>query len=322
MPVREAPRGRRAAAGRRASSTAARATGGRPWLSSACRRSAPTWSRGTLARVARAAGRRASRAATSSRWSTPTRPRSRSRLRGRRLDAILVPVGETVPVGTPLARIRAARGEPRRRAPRRRTAPPRRPAPAPRPPPAPLRARTAARARRAAAAHATPLARRVAARARRRSRGVAGSGPDGAITRADVERAAAPPAPRAPAAAPACSAAARPRGGDAPRDRRGDGALEARDPALLPRRPIDLPRALAWLGRAERGAPARGAPPAGGAARARRVALAAREVPELNGFWRDGAFRPSDARPPRRRVSLRQGGLLAPALHDADATSR
>ena len=60
----------------------------------------------------------------------------------------------------------------------------------------------------------------------------AGTGPGGAITREDVERAA------ARAAAPAAAAPARPRrpaGAAAAGDRRRHGALQARDPALLPR---------------------------------------------------------------------------------------
>jgi pyruvate dehydrogenase E2 component (dihydrolipoamide acetyltransferase) len=46
------------------------------------------------------------------------------------------------------------------------------------------------------------------------------------------------------------------------------------------------------------------------------VALAAREVPEVNGFYLDGAFRPAAAVHVGVAISLRQGGLVAPALHD------
>ena len=49
------------------------------------------------------------------------------------------------------------------------------------------------------------------------------------------------------------------------------------------------------------------------------TALAAREVPELNGFFVDGGFCPSASVHVGIAVSLRQGGLVAPALHDADA---
>jgi pyruvate dehydrogenase E2 component (dihydrolipoamide acetyltransferase) len=48
------------------------------------------------------------------------------------------------------------------------------------------------------------------------------------------------------------------------------------------------------------------------------VALAAREVPEMNGFWVEGAFRPSAAVHVGVAISLRQGGLVAPAIHNVD----
>lgn len=48
------------------------------------------------------------------------------------------------------------------------------------------------------------------------------------------------------------------------------------------------------------------------------TALAAREVPEMNGFWVDGAFRPSEAVHVGVAISLRQGGLIAPAIHHTD----
>ncbi len=53
----------------------------------------------------------------------------------------------------------------------------------------------------------------------------------------------------------------------------------------------------------------------------RCVALAAREVPETNGFWINGSFRPSPSVHPGVAISLRQGGLVAPALHDVDQKS-
>jgi len=48
------------------------------------------------------------------------------------------------------------------------------------------------------------------------------------------------------------------------------------------------------------------------------VALTAKRYPELNGFWVDGAFRPADAVHLGVAVSLRGGGLISPAIHDAD----
>ena len=51
------------------------------------------------------------------------------------------------------------------------------------------------------------------------------------------------------------------------------------------------------------------------------VAHAVVEMPELNGFWVDGAFRPADGVHLGVAISLRGGGLIAPALHHADHKS-
>lgn len=48
------------------------------------------------------------------------------------------------------------------------------------------------------------------------------------------------------------------------------------------------------------------------------VALALREAPEFNGWFVDGHFKVSPAIHPGVAISLRGGGLVAPALHDAD----
>jgi len=50
------------------------------------------------------------------------------------------------------------------------------------------------------------------------------------------------------------------------------------------------------------------------------VALALREVPELNGHWVADRFRPGPGIHVGCAISLRGGGLVAPALHDADTT--
>jgi len=50
----------------------------------------------------------------------------------------------------------------------------------------------------------------------------------------------------------------------------------------------------------------------------RSVAMALKEVPELNGFWVDGAFKPIQAVHLGVAIALRGGGLVAPAIHDAD----
>jgi len=51
------------------------------------------------------------------------------------------------------------------------------------------------------------------------------------------------------------------------------------------------------------------------------VACALRETPELNGFYERGAFRPGTGMHLGVAVSLRGGGLVAPALHDVDKLS-
>ena len=48
------------------------------------------------------------------------------------------------------------------------------------------------------------------------------------------------------------------------------------------------------------------------------TALALRRVPELNGFWVDGAPKLSTAIHLGWAISLRGGGLIAPAIRDAD----
>ena len=49
----------------------------------------------------------------------------------------------------------------------------------------------------------------------------------------------------------------------------------------------------------------------------RAVVLALKEVPELNGFWQEGEHRVSDTIHPGIAISLRKGGLITPALINA-----
>ena len=53
----------------------------------------------------------------------------------------------------------------------------------------------------------------------------------------------------------------------------------------------------------------------------RAISMALHEVPELNGFWVDGESRPSSAVHLGMAISMRGGGLVAPAIHDADGKS-
>ncbi len=80
---------------------------------------------------------------------------------------------------------------------------------------------------------------------------------------------------------------------------------------------IDLQAAMDWLERANDERPvARRLLPA--ALLLKAAALAAREVPQLNGFWVDDGFQAGAGIHLGVAVSLRGGGLVAPALHDAD----
>jgi pyruvate dehydrogenase E2 component (dihydrolipoamide acetyltransferase) len=80
---------------------------------------------------------------------------------------------------------------------------------------------------------------------------------------------------------------------------------------------IDLERALRWLTEQNEERPISGRIlPA--ALLLKATALALRETPDLNGHWLDEGFRPSDAIHLGVAISLREGGLIAPAIHDAD----
>jgi pyruvate dehydrogenase E2 component (dihydrolipoamide acetyltransferase) len=80
---------------------------------------------------------------------------------------------------------------------------------------------------------------------------------------------------------------------------------------------ISMKRAMAWLAEtnAQRTIQQRILP---GAVLLRAVVLALWDVPELNGFWIDGAYRSSEKVHLGTAIALRTGGLIAPAILDAD----
>jgi pyruvate dehydrogenase E2 component (dihydrolipoamide acetyltransferase) len=83
---------------------------------------------------------------------------------------------------------------------------------------------------------------------------------------------------------------------------------------------IDLTRALDWLTERNLDRPVRERVlPA--ALLAKAVAIGLREVPELNGFWRDDRFIPASAVHLGMAIALRGGGLIAPAIHDVQSKS-
>ncbi|MHB1570903.1 MAG: 2-oxo acid dehydrogenase subunit E2, partial [Solirubrobacteraceae bacterium] len=152
---------------------------------------------------------------------------------------------------------------------------------------------------------------------------VAGTGPGGAIIRADVERAAAesaaPPAPpRAPSTPPVSEPAAPTRQQSM---REAIGALMARSKREIPhyylQLEIDLSAARQWLHEANLARPVQRRLLAS-ALLLSAVAHATAETPEMNGFWIDGEFHPGSGVHLGVAISLRGGGLIAPALHDAD----
>lgn len=226
------------------------------------------------------------------------------------LDQILVPVGAEVPVGTTLALLRSDQ-EPA-------TAPPveTRPAAPPRPAVEKVSAGVAPGVKlpeAGARVAASPSARRLARELGVEISTLVGTGPGGAITRDDVERAAqTKPPPSPPAAAPP------PEVDRATRMRRTIAAAMSRSKREIPHyylsHTIDLQPALDWLTAENERRPItdrlmdlvlliKG------------TALALQEVPELNALWeQDRAVLKPDVHI-GVAIALRQGGLVAPALH-------
>lgn len=199
----------------------------------------------------------------------------------------------------------------------------------------------------ASASTAAPARQRVSPAARKRAAelgvvpdALAGSGVQGSVTLRDVEQAAARAPVRATLATqttqttqttqarPAtAAAAARPMADAAATDRHAEmrrviAAGMQRSKREIPHyylsEAIPMRSALDWLRRAnakrpvtERLLPA--------ALLLKAVALATRDFPEMNGLFVDGVFRASAVAHVGVAISLRQGGLIAPALHDVGA---
>ena len=147
-----------------------------------------------------------------------------------------------------------------------------------------------------------------------------GSGPDGAITMADVERASA--AQPNPSSAPAKPAAATAPATDRQTEiRRAIASAMSRSKREIPHyyllETIPMARAQQWLAQANEGRPIT-TRLLMAALQLKAVALALQRFPELNGFYSDGQFNPAKAAHLGVAISLRQGGLIAPALHNVD----
>ena len=240
------------------------------------------------------------------------------------MGELLVQPGQTVPVGTVLATIDngvAGTGEK---------------------PPAPTdaaAARAGAEPKTAPAPAATPgrIASSPSARQLALELGVdlatvTGTGPHGAIGRCDVEAAARdsgakPPAPVEPVS-PAQAEPSAEKAADKPAPtaamkamRQAIAAAVSRSNREIPHyyleSEIDLSRPLKWLEEENRKRSLRERilPVA---LLVKAVALALREVPELNGFWQNDQL---EVRPDIHigfAVALRQGGLISPAVHHVD----
>ncbi|MBK5915401.1 dihydrolipoamide acetyltransferase family protein [Rhodocyclus purpureus] len=227
------------------------------------------------------------------------------------IHELLVEPGQTIPVGTVLATLLAP-GE---------TAPP--PAvSAPEPAAAPAAVPVAALQPPAAAGErrrVSPAARKHAEELGIDLAAVLGSGPGGTVTLSDVEQAAAVRAwgGKALAAEPGAGSAP-------PTDRQAEmrkaiAAAMSRSKREIPHyylsESIAMARARDWLLQANAGRPI-GERLLMAALQLKAVALALKEYPEMNGFYRNGSFEPAGAAHIGVAIALRQGGLIAPAIHD------
>jgi len=201
------------------------------------------------------------------------------------LEKTLVEPGTKVPVGTPLAVIRET-GE----------------APAPAAAPAPTVAEVRARV--------SPAARQLAAELKVDLAMIHGTGPDGAVTLDDVRQAA------GKVEAPADRGA---------RMRRAIAAAVTRSKREIPHyyiaHTIDLGPATAWLTEQNRDRPVTRRL-VHGPLLVKAVALTLRDFPELNARWVEGRVVPVPDIHVGLAISLREGGLVASALHHADRLSR
>ncbi len=159
---------------------------------------------------------------------------------------------------------------------------------------------------------ATPAARKRAAELGIDLAQLKGTGPDGAIELAEVER----------AAAQTTTAAVPPQADDGrSRMRRAIAAAMSKSKREIPHyyleTQIDLSRTTAWLETENR---RRTLPERilSGVPLLKAVALSLREVPELNGFWIDGTFRRAEGVHVGVAIAMKGGGLVAPAVHGAD----
>jgi pyruvate dehydrogenase E2 component (dihydrolipoamide acetyltransferase) len=229
------------------------------------------------------------------------------------IERFLVQPGDKVPVGTVLAIIRE---EGQSSAAPAHSAIPSPAAPQPAEIPPPIKTAVTPEAAEAARLRISPAARKLAAELGVDPSTVTGTGPAGRITREDVEQAAAARASQSPQPEEVI--------GRQGRMRQAIAAAMARSKREIPHyylsTKIDMSRAMQWLAdeNLKRSVENR---LLYGVLLIKAVALALREVPELNSIWVDGRATAISDINIGVAISLRGGGLVAPALHNTDRQS-
>ena len=160
----------------------------------------------------------------------------------------------------------------------------------------------------------SPAARRRAQALGLQPDALLGTGADGAVTLADVERAASAPQPAAPPRL-------KPSGFDAAQMRQAIAAAMGRSKREIPHyylaETLDFAEAQTWLDGWNRDRLPQDRL-LSAVLLLKATALALREVPQLNGFFENGQFRPGEGIHVGWAIALRGGGLVAPAIHHAD----
>ncbi|OQW32724.1 MAG: branched-chain alpha-keto acid dehydrogenase subunit E2 [Nitrospira sp. SG-bin1] len=224
------------------------------------------------------------------------------------IEQLITKLGDTVPVGTVMAII-SEEGKPAERVEAKVAAEPAKESPSPQVSqpmvPSPLEP---------GRLRISPAAKQLAVELRVDPSALKGTGPGGAITLDDV-RAAAAVSTKEPAATAVDRQA---------RMRETIAAAMARSKREIPHyylsTTIDMGRAMAWLTEenVSRSVTDR---LLYGVLLIKTVALALRQVPELNALWKGGTAVQSPDIHVGVAVSLRQGGLVAPAIHHTDKQS-
>lgn len=226
------------------------------------------------------------------------------------IERLITKPGDKVPVGTVMAIIREE-GRPTASvvSPQTVTTPPTPPPPVHRTESGTVAPSQAGRLRM------SPAARKLAAERGIDASRLQGTGPEGAITLEDIERATTATADIAKPVGAADRQA---------RMRQTIAAAMARSKREIPHyylsTTIDMGRAITWLKDSNEQRPVTERL-LYGVLLIKAVALALRRVPELNALWKDGEAGRSERIHIGTAISLRQGGLVAPALHDADRLS-